>query len=194
LIGDVKPLETCLQNYIKRYEKEQHLMMLSKLGLQDDKGDADTELFNSLDEQLQVTETDMTIFYRALATLDIDAGSMDVTKIKDAFYDLDDFQSNHQESWCAWLEKYQTRLKLEGRSLEERKAQMNAVNPKYVMRNYLAQVAIDDAEKGSFNKVKELLDVMRRPYDEQPQFEQYAKKRPEWARHRPGCSMLSCSS
>ena len=194
LIGDVKPLETCLQNYIKRYEKEQHLMMLSKLGLQDDKGDADTELFNSLDEQLQVTETDMTIFYRALATLDVDAALMDVTKIKDAFYNLDDFQSNHQESWCAWLEKYQTRLKLEGRSLEERKAQMNAVNPKYVMRNYLAQVAIDDAEKGSFNKVKELLDVMRRPYDEQPQFEQYAKKRPEWARHRPGCSMLSCSS
>lgn len=76
---------------------------------------------------------------------------------------------------------------------EERKASMNLVNPKYVLRNYLCQSAIDAAEQGDFGEVRNLLKLMSRPYDEQPEMQKYARLPPAWA-YRPGVCMLSCSS
>ena len=71
---------------------------------------------------------------------------------------------------------------------------MNAVNPKYVFRNYMAQLAIESAEKEDYSLIQELYLLLKNPYSEQPENEKWFAKRPDWARNKVGCSMLSCSS
>ena len=71
---------------------------------------------------------------------------------------------------------------------------MKRVNPKYVLRNYMAQLAIEDAEKGNYDLIDELYQLLLKPYDEQPEMEKWFVKRPDWALNKVGCSMLSCSS
>jgi uncharacterized protein YdiU (UPF0061 family) len=93
-----------------------------------------------------------------------------------------------------WVQDYLAEAKRQHQDDDTRQQLMQSTNPKYLLRNYLAQVAIDDAENGDYKKIDTLLEVLRRPYDEQPEYDEYAQKRPEWARHRAGCSMLSCSS
>jgi uncharacterized protein YdiU (UPF0061 family) len=71
---------------------------------------------------------------------------------------------------------------------------MRRANPKYVLRNYLAQQAIEALEQGDASVIERLMGVLKHPYDEQPEEEAFAGRRPEWARNKPGCSALSCSS
>ena len=140
---------------------------------------------------------DSPIFFRRLALLETDVDQDDETllaPLRDAYYAPEKVTGDVQTQICDWLRRYQNRLQQDGTEPAERRTRMNQINPKYVLRNYLAQLAIDKAEEGDFSLVNELLDVLRQPYDEQPGREQFAEKRPEWARNRPGCSMLSCSS
>jgi uncharacterized protein YdiU (UPF0061 family) len=111
-----------------------------------------------------------------------------------AYYVPEQLTANYKSHLNDWLHRYIKRVQQNKSSDVERRKRMHAVNPKYVLRNYLAQLAIDKAETGDFTMVNELLDCLRNPYDEQPDNESYAEKRPDWARQRAGCSMLSCSS
>ena len=83
---------------------------------------------------------------------------------------------------------------MEPADIESRKENMLAANPKYVLRNYLAQKAIERAEAGDLSFLETLFTVLKTPYAEQPEHDDLAAKRPEWARDKPGCATLSCSS
>ncbi len=93
-----------------------------------------------------------------------------------------------------WLALYAERVAASSLDANSRRDRMNQVNPIYVLRNYQAQLAIEAAEKGDNSRIELLQDVLRSPYVERAGLEEFAAKRPEWARHRPGCSTLSCSS
>jgi uncharacterized protein YdiU (UPF0061 family) len=136
-------------------------------------------------------QADMTLWHRGLAELDLQQPRL--TVLREAFYDREAMHAQH-EALEAWLADYADRARRDGLPPAERRAAMNAVNPRYVLRNYLAQQAIDRAEQGDEAGIGELLQVLRHPYEEQPGREAYAARRPDWARDRPGCSMLSCSS
>jgi uncharacterized protein YdiU (UPF0061 family) len=99
-----------------------------------------------------------------------------------------------QQALLDWLQRYQQRLQQEQAPTPMRRNLMHSVNPLYVPRNYLAQLAIDAATAGDISKLDELMEVFKRPYTEQAGKEHLAEKRPDWARQRAGCSMLSCSS
>ena len=190
LFAEIAPLQAGLDAYAETYARLDRDTIAAKLGLPDCR-DSDVELMQRLHGLLQAGEVDMTLCFRGLADLDPSAPSLDV--VADAFYDVDT-RTRLQDEFAAWLQAYAARLLEAGELDTVRRTRMRSANPRFVLRNYLAQQAIDRAEAGDPSGVTELLDVMRRPYDEQPGREAFAAKRPDWARTKAGCSMLSCSS
>jgi uncharacterized protein YdiU (UPF0061 family) len=133
----------------------------------------------------------MSLFFRRLA--DVDPAAPSLEPLAEAFYDPSR-RAGIEVELLAWLREHGARVLVEELPPGARRVAMNRVNPLYVPRNYLAQQAIDAAESGDTAELETLLEVLRRPYDEQPGRERFAARRPDWARDRPGCSMLSCSS
>lgn len=200
LIEDVDSLEEILNSFNEGFAKKYHFMMLDKIGLTFDKlsltdTKGDSKLILALQKNLRSIETDMTIFFRNLANINKESSEFDALEaIKESFYTPSDFNGEVKENWHQWFKQYLDRLKQENKSDDERKEKMNSINPKYVLRNYMAQLAIDDADKGDYKLIDELYQLLKKPYNEQPEHEKWFAKRPDWARHKVGCSMLSCSS
>jgi len=188
---DIKPenLAAALAKFEATYGIEITRVFSEKFGLyqwSDAEGDLVDDAFMLMNE----SEIDMTIFFRTLAT------ARQVDEFAGTFY-LEGQWQLARENWAAWFARYLALCGEQNPTPEQQVARvkrMNEANPKYVLRNYLAQQAIDAAHAGDTSKITELLDVMRHPYDEQPGREAFAQKRPDWARHKAGCSMLSCSS
>lgn len=181
------PLHAGLERFVSAYNTADRANVAAKLGLRTFE-ENDAELADALYALMETSHIDMTIFFRTLA--DIEPTTQGATRLSDAFYDPAEF-IEHKDALAAWLDRYHTRVAGDKLPATERRTRMNAANPRYVPRNYLAQQAIDRAEQGDYSGIHELLEVMRRPYDEQPGREAYAARRPDWARYRAGCAMLS---
>jgi len=222
LVRVTAELEAALGEYEHTLRDQLYEMQLAKLGFtpRDRAGAADLDLGASadtgeapplgvelgdglIDELLAVltrTETDMTIFYRQLAEVPADRDWLQrpdselIAPLRAAYYSPEELSPERVGPLASWLRRYLGTLIDRGTPQAERLARMRAANPKYVLRNYLAQLAIDEVERGETSKLLELLELLRRPYDDQPGRDELAQKRPDWARQRAGCSMLSCSS
>ncbi|HUF80720.1 MAG TPA: YdiU family protein [Burkholderiales bacterium] len=199
LVHDKAPLEEGLADYAERYESVSSRMWARKIGLAAlEREGADAALLGNLMALLQQAETDMTLFFRLLAEVPLDPAAEEqalVGPLRRAFYsEAEALAPENLGRLAGWLRRYAARAREEGVPEPRRREAMNGVNPKYVLRNYLAQLAIDALESGDASVMERLMAVLARPYDEQPAHDELAEKRPEWARHRPGCSALSCSS
>jgi len=190
LIDSVPALEHGLEVYAATFTRTWRGMLAQKIGLTTLDRAGDEELVRELFGVLSQAETDMTLFFRGLAL----ASPSNIEPLLAAFYEAGEPTEVHRARLVGWLEQYERRLQVEAMPADERVARMNRANPKYVLRNYQAQLAIDAATQGDVSLIERLLRVLARPYDEQPEHEDLAQRRPEWARNRAGCSALSCSS
>jgi len=197
LAPKTEAFQAVFDDFQSEYIKAYLFMMSEKLGLQNHHP-SNRNIIAELEALLQITETDMTIFFRNLSNFkkedDLTKGYDCVKIIETAFYKATEVDETILNRWKNWFILYQNYLVQHSISDIERKVKMNKVNPKYVLRNYMAQLAIDAADKGDYSIINELHELLKKPYDEQPEAEKWFAKRPEWARHKVGCSMLSCSS
>lgn len=191
LFSSVAPLQAGLDWFASTYATVERRHAADKLGLAEPRAEDDA-LHGQLHTLMAQAQIDMTLFYRALIDLDGD-DPQPTAAMEQAFYDAE-LRQQHDAALRDWLGRYAQRLKDDAQKPAQRRERMRRVNPRYVLRNYLAQEAIDLATAGDLSGVQTLLEVIRHPYDDQPGREHYAQKRPDWAREKAGCSMLSCSS
>ncbi|MDB5298157.1 MAG: hypothetical protein JWO31_4140, partial [Phycisphaerales bacterium] len=200
LIGDPDRATRGLEQFRDTFHAGYDRMVAAKFGLPSIAAGEDRQLVDDAFDLLAAAETDYTLFFRGLSNWPAKAALPDaagadafLSRLRPALY-ADAVGEELEARWVAWSRRYAARAKREPTSDAERSAAMKAVNPKYVLRNYLAQNAITAAEGGDASGIDRLLRVLRTPYDEQPAEEELAGRRPEWARSAPGCSALSCSS
>ncbi|MET0962815.1 MAG: protein adenylyltransferase SelO [Noviherbaspirillum sp.] len=180
LIGEVDEARDALAVYRPAFAKKLDALLHAKLGLESVRQE-DGELFDQMFGIMQASHVDFTLFFRRLGELRIDEPLSDAP-IRDLFIDRDAFD--------AWAVQYRARLLQENSKDMQRRLAMHRTNPKYVLRNYLAQQAIEKAQAKDFSEVQRLLAVLERPYDEQPDSEHYAALPPDWASELE----VSCSS
>jgi serine/tyrosine/threonine adenylyltransferase len=173
-------LKLSLDRYTSICEVRFMELMREKIGLMETQDD-DASLIQELLTQMQQSHVDYTCFFRALGSFQSKPGSPNQT-LRDFFID--------RESFDRWADRYAARLRAEGSRDKDRLARMNRVNPKYVLRNYLAQQAIEKAQQKDFTEIDRLLVLLQQPYIDHPGMDAYAAPPPNWGKH----IAVSCSS
>ena len=185
LIGSVEDAQEALGAYMPAFEAKLDELLHAKLGLATVQ-DGDRALIDGLFSIMQASHVDFTLLFRRLGDLQAEAPTDEAAlrdaPLRDLFIDRAAFDE--------WALRYRARLRAEASVDGQRRAAMNRVNPKYILRNYLAQQAIEQAQNGDYAGVRDLLAVLEQPFDEQPGNEHYAALPPDWAAHLE----VSCSS
>ncbi|TGE18969.1 protein adenylyltransferase SelO [Hymenobacter elongatus] len=199
LVDDPEALRPALDHYTTTLETTRHELLLRKLGLTALAPEEDHVLLGALHEALADAQVDMTLFFRHLShavpalVSSPDTGAATARELLGAVsYETE--AAPAPTALYQWLLDYTLRLRREPASPEATREGMLRANPKYVLRNYLAQQAIEAAETGDLSLLNELMEVLKTPFAEHPEHESLAAKRPEWAREKPGSATLSCSS
>ncbi len=181
LIGEVDDAYHALAVFKTAYADKMAALWRAKLGLNSAQAE-DGTLVEQLLDILAASHVDFPSFFRRLSRLSSAAGAAGDAELRDLFID--------RAAFDAWAIRYRQRLRAEHSIDAVRRVAMDKINPKYVLRNYLAQVAIDKAQDKDFSEVQRLLQILRHPFDEQPEHEAYAALPPDWA---AGIE-VSCSS
>jgi uncharacterized protein YdiU (UPF0061 family) len=188
LIGDVDQAQEALAVYQPEFARALEEILHAKLGLRTMEPD-DRALLDAMFRLMEEGHVDFTRFFRALGNLQVEPAGLGGegaahpdSVLRDMFID--------RAAFDAWAVQYRQRLRAEHSVDADRKPAMDEVNPKYVLRNYLAQVAIEKAQQKDFSEIARLLSVLERPFDEQPENDAYAALPPDWASHLE----VSCSS
>jgi serine/tyrosine/threonine adenylyltransferase len=180
LINEQDDALEALEVYKTAFPQALEAMMRAKLGFATERGD-DRDLIDGLLKRMAADRADFSITFRRLALFSTAEGAANAP-LRDMFMDRDAFD--------AWAAQYAQRLRAEHSNDAERALRMNRVNPKYVLRNHLAETAIQRAQGGDFTETDRLLKVLQQPFDEQPEHSAYADFPPEWAQSIE----VSCSS
>ena len=173
-------LKAALDRYSPIHQERYLELMRLKLGLEDLRSE-DESLVNDLLCLMAQSRADYTIVFRALGDFRLAPGGLN-EGLRDYFVDRNSFDG--------WAARYRTRLREQAGSDAERRERMNRVNPKYVLRNYLVQTAIDKAQQKDFSEIERLLILLQHPYSDQPGMDAYAAPPPNWGKHLA----VSCSS
>ncbi len=173
-------LKAGLDRYQPLFEQEYLTLMRAKFGILNEKTE-DDDLIRDFLGLLQGSHADYTIVFRELGAFSSKEGEAN-ERLREHFL--------NRERFDEWAARYRDRLRSEGSHDDERRARMNRVNPKYVLRNYLAQTAIEKAQQKDFSEIDRLMTLLRDPYTDQPGMEAYAAAPPNWGKHLS----VSCSS
>jgi serine/tyrosine/threonine adenylyltransferase len=179
-LAQKEELKAALDCYTPLCEGRYMELMRAKLGLIETK-EEDASLIQDLLALMHLHQIDYTSFFRALSLFQTRSASLN-EPLRDLFLD--------RESFDLWARRYENRLREEGNRYEDRLGRMNRVNPKYVLRNYLAQTAIEKAQKKDYSEIDRLLTLLHDPYSDQPGMDAYAAPPPNWGKHLA----VSCSS
>jgi uncharacterized protein YdiU (UPF0061 family) len=179
-LAEKEALKAALDGYQPLFEREYLRLMRAKLGFPEERTE-DDRLIRDWLSLLQESRADYTIAFRELGSFSSAEGAVN-DRLREQFL--------NRERFDEWAVRYRDRLRGEISRDDERRGRMDRVNPKYVLRNYLAQVAIEKAQQKDFSEIDRLFALLQNPYSDQPGMDAYAAPPPNWGKHLA----VSCSS